>query len=379
LAGVQVMTARAVGEGRQGAAGAVLRRGVAYGLWIGVLSSIFLALVGPAFLHGVGLQPDLADGASRVLLAFSLSLTPYTLWVAAAMWLEALSRPRAPMVMMWIANALNLAIDLVLVPGHFGLPAMGAVGGACATLGSRSVLMVVIFAYIARLPEARAMGVFERPPRDRPAEIEQRRIGYGSGASNFFEVAAFAAMNIVTGWLGGAAVAAWTIILNVTSLVFMAPLGFSGATAVRVGAAYGARDLGQVNRSALLGALITSVMALGFSLAIWPLATFIAGAYTRDAAVIALATNGLVMACIFFLPDALQIVGAQSLRARGDVWPPTLIQMFSYTIVMSPLAWALAFPAHMGLTGVMLATIIASVLSAVLQISRLIWLGRRGL
>ncbi|MDR3513607.1 MAG: MATE family efflux transporter, partial [Caulobacteraceae bacterium] len=47
LAGVQVMTARAVGEGRQGAAGAVLRRGVAYGLWIGVLSSIFLALVGP--------------------------------------------------------------------------------------------------------------------------------------------------------------------------------------------------------------------------------------------------------------------------------------------------------------------------------------------
>src|SRR6516162_7261988 len=37
LAGVQVMTSRAIGEGRPERAGAVLRRGLSYGLWIGLV------------------------------------------------------------------------------------------------------------------------------------------------------------------------------------------------------------------------------------------------------------------------------------------------------------------------------------------------------
>src|SRR4030081_1008542 len=49
LAGVQVMTARAIGEGRRGDPGAVLRRGLGYSLWIGMISAGVLALVGPAF------------------------------------------------------------------------------------------------------------------------------------------------------------------------------------------------------------------------------------------------------------------------------------------------------------------------------------------
>ncbi|HZZ67315.1 MAG TPA: MATE family efflux transporter, partial [Phenylobacterium sp.] len=39
LSGVQVMTARAIGEGRRNKTGAVLRRGLAYSLWIGLVSA----------------------------------------------------------------------------------------------------------------------------------------------------------------------------------------------------------------------------------------------------------------------------------------------------------------------------------------------------
>src|SRR5206468_11699990 len=55
LTGIQVMTARAIGEGRREETGAVLRRGLVYSLWIGVTSSAVLALLGPVFLHGIGL------------------------------------------------------------------------------------------------------------------------------------------------------------------------------------------------------------------------------------------------------------------------------------------------------------------------------------
>src|ERR1700758_3059818 len=70
LSGVQVMTARAVGDGRRREAGAVLRRGVVYSIWIGLASTVVLLLGGPPFLHVIGLGRDLADGATRPLLVF---------------------------------------------------------------------------------------------------------------------------------------------------------------------------------------------------------------------------------------------------------------------------------------------------------------------
>ncbi|MCF6396867.1 hypothetical protein L2I55_26500, partial [Klebsiella pneumoniae] len=80
--------ARAIGEGRRDKAGAVLRRGLAYAIWIGLASTVFLALVGPPFMHVIGLERDLADGATRALLVFSLSLTGYAMSVTASFWLE---------------------------------------------------------------------------------------------------------------------------------------------------------------------------------------------------------------------------------------------------------------------------------------------------
>ena len=370
LSGVQVMTSRAIGEGRRHLAGAVLRRGLVYSLAIGGAGTALLALLGPVFLHAVGLGGALADGASRVLLVFSLSLAPYAVSVAATVWLEALSRPAPVMAMMWLANIVNLIIDLVLVPGHFGLPAMGAMGGACATLGARTALAVALLVYIVRMREARELGVFDKPAPDRPAEIEQRRIGYGAGASNFFEVAAFAGMNIVAGWISPLTVAAYSIVLNAASLIFMVPLGLSTATSVLVGTAYGARDLAGVNRAASLGLALTTTFGVVVAAAVLPTAGLIAGGYTTNPAVIAMAAGGLLLACLFFIPDCLQVVAAQSLRARGEVWLPTITHLASYALVMTPLAWFLAIPAHMGLPGILWAIIIASLMSAGLLLTR---------
>ena len=377
LSGVQVMTSRAVGEGRRHLAGAVLRRGLVYAVMIGGASTVLLALLGPAFLHAMGLGRDLADGASRVLLLFSLSLAPYAVSVAATVWLEALSRPSPVMVMMWIANVVNLVIDLILVPGGLGMPALGALGGACATLGARTALTIALLIYIALMPDARTLGVFDKPAADRDAEAEQRRIGYGAGASGFFEVAAFSGMNIIAGWINPLTVAAYAIVLNVAAIVFMVPLGLSTATSVMVGSAYGARDLAAVNRAAALGLAVCAAFGLVVALAIWPTASVIAAGYTTNRPVIAMATGGLLLACLFFIPDFLQVVAAQSLRARGEVWLPTATHLASYTLVMTPLAWFLAIPLHMGLAGIIWAIIIASALSAGLLLARFWTLRRR--
>jgi len=281
------------------------------------------------------------------------------------------------MLMMWLANAVNLVIDLVLVPGRLGAPALGAVGGACATLGARTALMIAILIYIACMRDARALGVFDRPPRDRAAEAEQRHIGFGAGASNFFEVTAFAGMNIIAGWTGALTVAAWTIVLNVSALIFMVPLGLSTATAVLVGRARGANDRAGGLRAALLGFAVTIVVGVSFSLAVWAARQGVAQAYTTSQDALALAVPGLAVACLFFPPDCLQVVIAQALRARGDVWVPSFTHMISYIAVMAPLAWYLALPKGMGLMGEVWAVVVASYLSAGLLVGRFTLLAKQ--
>ncbi|HEX7946894.1 MAG TPA: MATE family efflux transporter, partial [Phenylobacterium sp.] len=267
MSGIQVMTARRIGEGRRDLTGAVLRRGLVYSFWIGLVSTVVLAAGGPTFMHAIGLPKDLADGASLPLVVFSLSLPGYGLSVAATFWLEGLGRPGPAAWAMWAANVVNLAIDLLLVPGTFGLPAMGAVGGAWATFGARTFLAAATLGYIALMPEARALGVFTKPEPDRAAAVEQRRIGYGAGVSNFFEVAAFASLNVIAGWIGALAVAAWTIVLNVIALVFMVPLGLATGAAVLVGKAYGARRLDGVNRAGAICFVVTFLFGVAVSLA----------------------------------------------------------------------------------------------------------------
>ena len=379
LSGVQVMASRAIGEGRLHEAGHVLRRGLSYALWIGLASTAILITGGPLFLRHSGVSTDLAEGASRALVVFSLSLPATALSVAGSSWLEGLGRPKPAMVMMWIANVVNLVVDLLLVPGTFGLPAMGAVGGAWATTASRTALAVVTLIYIARMRDARDLGVFDRPRRDRMREIIQRRIGYGAGASNFFEVAAFASMNIVAGWLGAVAVAAYAAVINVASLVFMVPLGLATATAVLVGRAYGARDRAAVTRAALIGFALAAAFGLIVSLIVWPGAPLIARAFTSEPAALTLAASALVLSALFLAPDAVQVVVAQALRTRGDVLAPTLTHMVSYALVMIPLAAYLAVPGKMGIAGIMWAIIWATFVSAALLLTRFWMLSRRPL
>jgi len=369
LTGVQVLTARRVGAGRPDLTGAVLRRGVVYAVWIGVAGAAMLALLGPAFLSAVGVEPGLAEGAGRVLVIYALSLAPALVATAGSSYLEALSRPGAALAAMWFANVVNLALDLVLVPGAFGLPALGAAGAAWATMGARVGLMLFLFAYLAGLRDAKALGVFARPRPEPRAAIEQRRIGYAAGAAIFFETAAFSAMSIVAGWVGGLAVAGWAVVLNVTAVIFMVPLGVSVAASVLVARAHGADDRAGVARAGGVAFGLTALIGLAATLVVWPGAELIAGLYTTDPALVALAAGALALACLFFIADGLQVVGAQMLRSRGDVWAPTAVQFACFGGLMLPLAWALAVPGGMGLAGIVWAVVAASLLSA----SLLVW------
>ena len=79
LSGVQVMTSRAIGEGNPAGAGAALRRGLSYGLWVGLATAILLSLGGPWLLGELGLKGNLATGAAGPLIVLALSMPSFAI------------------------------------------------------------------------------------------------------------------------------------------------------------------------------------------------------------------------------------------------------------------------------------------------------------
>lgn len=376
LQGVQVLTSQAIGAGRPELTGAVLRRGSVYAFWLGLAAVAVLAGLGPLFLSHVGLDPALAGGAGPVLQVMAWSLLPILIVDAAIFWLEAHGRPLPGMWAMWAANAVNLAINLWLVPGDSGLPVAGAVASAVATLVSRTALLGFVAVYIVRWPAARSFGVFHRPPADPAAAPALRHVGYGASVSYFVETAAFGGMTIVAGWIGATGVAAWAIVINVAAIIFMAPLGLATATAVLVGRAYGAGDAAGVRRAAQLGFGATVVLTLVICAVVGFGSDAVAAGYTRDPAVRAVAAAALLLSCLFYVTDGLQVVGAQALRARGDIWLPAAAHFVSYVGVLIPVGYIAAIPLGLGVGGIVWGTIVASVVSAALLWGRFVWLSR---
>lgn len=376
LYGIQVLTSQAIGDGRAEETGVILRRGVVYAFWVGLAAALLLMILGGPALHLMGLDAALANGATPVLQVLALSLVPILVADAGLFWLEAHGRAVPGMVAMWGANAVNLGLNLWLVPGNSGFAVSGAVASGWSTALSRVALLVMIWAVIAAWPEARRFGVFRRGVADPGAAAAQRRVGYGTATSYFIESAAFGAMSIFAGWLGALSVAAWAIVLNVAAVIFMVPLGLAAATAVMVGRAHGARSEAGVKRAAGLGFGVAVVALLGVCLAVGLGNDWLAAAYTTDAQVRDLAAAALLLSCLFYVADGLQAVGAQALRARGDVWMPTVTHFASYSFVMMPLGWALALPAGLGVMGLVWAVIVASVVATVLLWGRFWWLGR---
>src|SRR3569832_1645974 len=142
LMGVQVLAARAIGENRPADAGAIWRRGLEISLAAGIVGAIGLALFVEPMLLGFGIEPALAHSSAEVSRILGLSLALHFAYVCCAFFVEAIQRPVPGTVVIWLANLVNLALNLALVPS------LGARGSAWSTVGGRNFLFAALGGWI---------------------------------------------------------------------------------------------------------------------------------------------------------------------------------------------------------------------------------------
>ena len=357
LQGVQVLAARSLGEGNPQGAGVVLRRGLVLAVVAGAASVGLMWWGGERLYSTFGVEADLVPLSARVMNVLALSIPLHLAYIAGTYFLEAIKKPAISTIVMWLANGVNLGLNLLWVPEH------GAVGSAWATVGARVFLAGGLLIWIFLLRDGATYGVRKLGAKGYGFGA-LLAVGVASAVSQAVEAGAFSGMTVIAGRLGANVVAAYQILLNLMAFVFMIALGMAAATAVLVSEAIGRKAPHDAARAGWTGIGLNEMSMIIAALAIFVFATPIGHAYTADVQLAALISSLIWICALVLHPDGAQVVTASALRARGDNWFPTFSHILAYAVVMPLLGYWLAEHLRMGVPGLLFAICGASVLSA---------------
>jgi MATE family multidrug resistance protein len=236
----------------------------------------------------------------------------------------ALSRPHVVMTLQLAGLALKVGLSYLLILGGLGLPGMGAVGGALASVVVFWALFLAGFVYMRRSPVYRRFGIRWAGPRW-PALREILRLGIPMSLSYALEATSFTAITLLAARLGTTVMGGHQVVANLAALCFMLPLSLSVATATLTAQAIGAGDPGRARQTALTGMRIAALVAGATVLTVWALRDGIVRLYTGDPAVAAMALTLIPYLAAFHFFDALQVVASFVLRAYKRAIAPTVI------------------------------------------------------
>ena len=345
LMALDPIMAQAIGAGDDMAIARGLQRGFVLALLMSVLASVLLLPAGPVL--EMLRQPAAVVPIAALYDVVSIAgIVPFYIFIVLRQSLQAMRLMRAIVVTIVVANAVNIALNWVLIFGQLGMPAMGAVGSAWATAASRW-LMAMLLA-VSAWPHFRRYALPLRADALLiPALRRMLAIGLPIGVQFMLEYGVFGVVGLLMGWLGTEQMAGHQIALNLASFTFMVPMGVSGAAAVLVGRAVGRGDSAEARRAALAGLVCgAGFMALSGALML-AAPDFFARFYTTDRTVLAVAASLIPLAGVFQIFDGIQVVAIGILRGVADTRTPMLINVLGFWLIGLPvIVWlGLATPA----------------------------------
>ena len=146
---------------------------------------------------------------------------------------------------------------------------------------------------------------------------------------------------------------------GLAALTYMVPLGVNAAAAVLVGHAIGRGDFDGARREAS-AALACGVGFMALSaLVLLSFPHTLAGIFSSDAGVVAIAAVLIPIAGVFQIFDGVQGVSSGILRGAGDTRVPMLINLLGYVVIGLPLGTWLCLGAGYGAQGMWWALVVA--------------------
>lgn len=354
------MVARRIGEKDTHGAAIASVQAIALGIVTAVILGIPGSYFAPQLLELMGAPASVIQTGERyTAIVLGGSISVMLLFLNNAIFRGA-GDPSIAMKVLWVSNLINLLLDPCLIFGLGPFPALGVTGAAVATLSGRTFGVLYQFWILFRGGSRIRLAAkdLQIVPR---VLVSLVRVSVTGVLQFLIAHTSWIALVRIISTFGSEAVAGYTIGIRIFIFAILPSWGLSGAAATMIGQNLGAKKPERGERAVYLTGLY-NMLFLGFVAAIFIAAPWqIVGLFTTDPTVAPFAVDCLRIVAFGNIAYAFGMVMVQAFNGAGDTVTPTIINVIGFWVCEIPLAWALAYPAGMGVRGVFTSIPIAEV------------------
>lgn len=303
-----------------------LGRSVRQSLYLAALGGVVgtTALLFPGtLLHWTQVPAALEGDVLRYLGVLVFALPASLLFRLYGTLNQSLGHPRIVTLLQAFSLMLKVPLTIWFCFGGLGLPALGAVGCAWATVVVQWSMVAISFWLVRTQDFYKPYAIWQAIERPHWPTIGQfARLGVPGGLAVMVEVTSFTLMALFIARQGTIASAAHQVAANIAAVMYMVPLSLSIATSARVSFWLGAGDAKLARRTIRTGFKVGLGMALAMSSAIFLGRGWIASAYSPNPEVVRTASGLLAVLALYHLGDASQALCVFVLRCYRAVVAP---------------------------------------------------------
>ncbi len=357
--GTQALTARRYGEGDHKGAGQVLANSSLVALLMGTIAATVCALFTHKIFPILSKDPGVLAVGVPFLRWRYIGVLSMVLTASYKSFFDGLGQTRVHFVVAVVMNIINFILNLGLIFGLFGLPAMGVEGSGLASCISSYIGCAMIVAWSFRREIREQYQPYRFANLVNRVRTEILRLSAPSALAVVVSIGGFGAFYAVCGYLDRQAhhtdaifLSATTNIINILMLVFISCIAYGSACSTLVGQGLGAKDPDLAERSAIeaakLGALVFVVLG-AFTVA-FP--TLILHGWTADAPVIEVAAPVLRVLGFFEPFVCVALVFMYALYGAGDSLFIMACEGILHPFCLIPLSWLFGVVCGWALWGV---------------------------
>ncbi len=366
-AAATAMVARRVGEkDLEGASHAG-----AQAILLGIVASIAIGIPGFLFAEDIlklmGAEPAaIAQGLPYARIMYGFNIVIILLFLINGIFRGA-GNASIAMKSLWLANAINITLDPILIFGMLHFTPFGVTGAAIATTTGRSIGVVYQLWHLGKASGSLNIKMKHFTP---DWSIIRGLINIAAPATFQFIIASaswiFLASMVAE--YGSAASAGYQTAIRMVVFFIMPAWGMSNAVATLVGQNLGAslpqRAEESVKMTIKYNVVFMALVTLLFLFFARPLAAmFIPIAQTEQLEYAALALQIISSGYIFY---GIGMVVTQAFNGAGDTKTPTWVYFFGFWVFQIPFAWLLHRYTSIGVTGVFIAVPVAETVMAII-------------
>lgn len=349
--GATAMIARYYGEKNAEGMSRVAGQAITINLILGAIITAFTALFGGTILSGIfEMSADvLAVSLTYFYIVLIGQLFMFFSFSSTAI-LRGAGDTVTPLVVNGAANILNIVFNYFLITGFGPFPEMGVAGAAVSTTGAR-ILSALAFAYILLCRHKKVRVRLSHMKISRAIFSKLFKISYPGGIEQLMMNGSFLIMSSVVSKLDTLAEAAFRILLQIESLVFMPAVGLGVAAATLVGKALGEKKPDKAASTAWTASIIGVIWGTALCAVLVAAAEPIVRIFTPNRALV----NAAIPAMIFIGLNQpilnFHVILSGGLRGAGDTMTVMIVSAVRLWIFFIPAVWILIRVLDQGIAG----------------------------